>query len=113
MRDVEGYVPVGPHRVWYRSVGGDDERAIPLLILHGGRGAPHDSLENLRALAAPRRRVIFYDQLGCGRSDRPDDPPLWQAERFVEELGVVRAGLGLDRVHLLGQSCADHLRALR
>jgi hypothetical protein len=25
--------------------------------------------------------VVFYDQLGCGESDRPDDPSLW---RIVE-----------------------------
>ena len=48
--------------------------------------------------------MIFYDQLGCGRSDRPDDPSLWTVERFVEELAQVRAALGLDRLHLFGSS---------
>jgi len=48
--------------------------------------------------------VIFYDQLGCGRSDRPADDSLWTTGRFVEELAVVRAALGLERVHLFGNS---------
>jgi len=48
--------------------------------------------------------VVFYDQLGCGQSDRPDDPALWTRERFVRELAAVRAALGLDDVVLFGHS---------
>jgi len=48
--------------------------------------------------------VIFYDQLGCGRSDRPGDLSLWTVDRFVEELAQVRAALGLDRLNLFGSS---------
>lgn len=97
----EGYVPVPGGRVWYKIVGSGD--AVPLLTLHGGPGAPHDYLEPLAELAN-ERPVVFYDQLGCGNSDQPDDNSLWRIERFVEELGQVRAALGLERVHLLGQS---------
>jgi len=60
-------------------------------------------LEPLEALA-DRRRVIFYDQLGCGRSDRPGDLSLWNVDRFVEELAQVRSALNLDRLHLFGSS---------
>ncbi|MBI4280329.1 MAG: proline iminopeptidase-family hydrolase [Armatimonadetes bacterium] len=97
----EGYVAVTGGRVWYRMVGSGN--AIPLLTLHGGPGYPHDYLEPLENLAG-ERRVIFYDQLGCGRSDRPEDLSLWRIARFVEEMGQVRAALGLHRVHLLGHS---------
>lgn len=48
--------------------------------------------------------MVFYDQLGCGRSDRPVDPGLWRIERFVEEVAAVRAALGLSRVILHGHS---------
>lgn len=97
----EGFIPVIGGRVWYRIAGSND--AIPLLTVHGGPGAPHDYLEPLAGLA-DERPVIFYDQLGCGKSDRPDDVSLWRTERFVEELGEVRRALGLEKVHLLGQS---------
>ncbi|MEO7652152.1 MAG: proline iminopeptidase-family hydrolase, partial [Bryobacteraceae bacterium] len=50
------------------------------------------------------RPVIFYDQLGCGKSDRPADPSLWCAQRFVRELAQLREALGLERFHLLGHS---------
>ncbi|HSD88009.1 MAG TPA: proline iminopeptidase-family hydrolase [Kofleriaceae bacterium] len=88
-------------RVWYRIVG--DGPRTPLLLLHGGPGYPSDYLESLQLLA-DERPVIFYDQLGCGRSDRPNDRSLWTVERFVEELGQVRRALGLDTVHIMGHS---------
>jgi len=47
---------------------------------------------------------VFYDQLGCGNSDRPTDPSRWTIERYVDELATVRAALKLDRVHVLGHS---------
>lgn len=111
MLEQTGYIPVvNGHRVWYRVVGGGGEHeSVPLLVMHGGPGCPHDYLENLIALASENRRVIFYDQLGCGNSDLPDDTSLWTVERFTDEIDVVRAALGLERVHLLGQSCGGML----
>ncbi|MCC6457477.1 MAG: proline iminopeptidase-family hydrolase [Caldilineaceae bacterium] len=97
----EGYIPVTGGRVWYQIVGSGD--ATPLLVLHGGPGIPHDYLEPLADLAA-ERPVVFYDQLGCGKSDRPDDVSLWRIDRFAEEVGQVRQALGLAQVHLLGHS---------
>jgi proline-specific peptidase len=75
---------------------------LPLLVLHGGPGVPHDYLEPLEDLAASGRRVIFYDQLGCGNSDHPKDKSLWTVNLFVDEIRAVREHLGLDRIHLLG-----------
>ena len=103
MKQDEGYIDVEGGRVWYRSVGPDTGGGTPLLCLHGGPGFTHYYLEPLEALA-DRRQVIFYDQLGCGRSDRPDDQSLWSVDRFVGELAQVRATLGLDRLHLFGSS---------
>jgi proline-specific peptidase len=102
----EGFVPFRGHRTWYRVVG--DERSegkLPVVLLHGGPGATHDYLEPLGALAETGgRRVVFYDQIGCGKSDLPEDDSLWVVETFVEELDAVRGALGLDRIHLFGSS---------
>lgn len=112
MRDEEGSLEVDGHKVWYRRVGAsngtgdgrdDSKGALPLLLLHGGPGAGHDYLETLEGLAKDRT-VIFYDQLGCGRSDQPDDPSLWTIARAVREVDTVRKALGLERLHILGQS---------
>jgi len=97
----ETSIAIDGHRLWCRVTGAAS--GIPLLLLHGGPGAGHDYLEPLAGLGA-ERPVVFYDQLGCGRSDRPDDRSLWRIERFVREVDRVREALGLERVHLLGQS---------
>ena len=105
IRATEGFVSFQGYKVWYRIVGDrENSGKLPLLCLHGGPGAPHDYLEPLEAMAATGRRVIFYDQLGCGNSDQPHDQSMWTVGLFVEEVGVVRRALGLERVHILGQS---------
>jgi len=96
----EGTIEVPGGTVWYQSVG---EGGIPLLCLHGGPGMAHDYIGALADLA-DRRMVVFYDQLGCGRSERPDDPSLWTMERSVAEVVAVREALGLERMHLFGNS---------
>ena len=101
-RPAEGRVAVTGGEVWYRIVGAERD-AIPLLTLHGGPGFTTTTsiLWRRWPMSDP---VVFYDQLGAGRSDQPDDPRLWRIERFVEELAQLRAALRLERVHLLGQS---------
>lgn len=72
------------------------------MVLHGGPGAPHDYLKPLAALSQDRP-VVFYDQLGCGRSDRPAGFT-GSVRHFVAELHQLRTELGLGQLHLLGQS---------
>lgn len=104
----EGYVAVPGGRVWFKVVGSGS--GAPLLLLHGGPGAASDYLEPLSVLGN-ERPVIFYDQLGCGRSDRPSNTNLWRVDRFVEELKAVRQALGLRRLHILGHSWGAMLAA--
>jgi proline iminopeptidase len=105
--DPQGYIPVEGGGVWYKIIGAG-KSGIPVLTLHGGPGYPHDYLEPLEQLA-DERPVIFYDQLGCGQSDRPDNLTLWRVDRFVRELAQVRGALGLDRMHLFGHSWGSML----
>lgn len=98
---TERFIPVEGGKVYSRECGGGNE--TPILVLHGGPGFSHTLLLPVQELAHDRR-VIFYDQLGSGKSDRPDDLSLWNTARFVRELGQVRQALGLDRVILLGAS---------
>lgn len=106
MHADEGFVPFRGYRTWYRVVGDDgSEEKFPVVLLHGGPGGTHDYLEPLERLAeAGGRRVVFYDQIGCGKSDLPEDDSLWVVETFVEELDMIRRELGLDRIHLFGNS---------
>jgi proline iminopeptidase len=97
----EGYVDVPGGKVYYTTMGGGDR--TPLLLLHGGPGGRSCAFEVLRDLATDRR-VIRYDQLGSGKSERPDDLSLWRTERFVDELDALRKALDLHELHILGHS---------
>jgi len=101
LKPGEGYVDVPGGKVWYKIVGSGTR--TPLLLLHGGPGAPSYYLKPLAALA-DERPVIFYDQLGAGHSDHVTDTTLFTINRFVQELATVRQALGLKEVHLLGHS---------
>lgn len=107
MRSVEGRIPFRGFTTWYRDEG--PVEGVPLVCLHGGPGSTHHYFEPLRELARSGRRLVVYDQLGCGNSDRPDDPELWTVELFVDELRALREALGLDRIHLLGTSWGSML----
>ncbi|KKS83417.1 MAG: Proline iminopeptidase [Candidatus Gottesmanbacteria bacterium GW2011_GWA1_43_11] len=104
--DREGFIPVEGGKVWYRMSGLDDQ--TPLIFLHGGPGFPPYNFSCLEALG-DRRPVVFYHQLGCGKSERPSNPELWNLDRFVDELKTVKDTLGLDRVHLMGHSWGGSL----
>ena len=41
---------------------------------------------------------ILYDQLGCGKSDRPTDTTLFTVDRYVRELQTLRDSLGLAQI---------------
>ena len=76
-----------------------------LFLLNGGPGLPCDYLRDPHIfLTGEGYRVVAFDQLGCGNSDRPDDSSLWNIARYVEEVETVRKALNLEKVHLLGQS---------
>ena len=102
----EGRIPFKGYETWYQVIGeGEDPGKLPLLCLHGGPGAAHDYLQSLEEMARTGRRVIFYDQLGCARSSIPESKPeMWTVDLYVEEVDAVREALGLDEIHLLGQS---------
>jgi proline iminopeptidase len=97
-------IPVagGRYRVWTKRIG---EGPVKVLLLHGGPGLCHDYFEVFeRHLAGTGLEVYYYDQLGCGNSDKPTDKALWTLDRYRTEVEEVRRGLGLDRFVLYGQS---------
>lgn len=97
--------PAGTYQLWTARFG--NSPTTKLLTLHGGPGATHEYFACLeRRLPAAGIEYHAYDQLGSGRSDRPDEPSLWQVDRFVDEVEQVREALGLgpDDFYLLGHS---------
>ncbi len=98
----EGRIQVAGGKIWYKMAG-SDKPGIPLLTVHGGPGASHDYLEPLEKLAE-ERPVIFYDQLDCGNSDKPDREELWTLERYADEIHQIRLALKFEKMYILGQS---------
>ena len=106
----EGFIHTPWGRLWYGIAG--TGMKPPLLTLHGGPGATHYYFMRSIGELADKRPVIFYDQLGCGRSDRPTDTSLWTAERFAEELAIVVRALELTAFHVWGHSWGTALAVL-
>jgi proline iminopeptidase len=97
--------PSGAYAVWVKRIGNNPR--LKVLLLHGGPGATHEYLEACDSfLPGAGIEYYYYDQLGSGFSDQPDDPSLWELDRFVDEVEQVRRALGLDRDNfvLYGQS---------
>ena len=97
--------PKGEFHVWTKRIGNNP--TAKLLLLHGGPAATHEYFEACDSfLPAAGIEYYYYDQLGSAYSDQPDDPELWQIDRFVEEVEQVRVALGLDsdNFFLLGHS---------
>lgn len=104
-----GYLEFRQHRTWYRFTRPSTGRAdrLPIVILHGGPGVPHDYCLPMANLASDGRVVIHYDQVGCGRSSdlRNAEPSYLEVGLFVAELeNLVRSFALGDGFHLLGQS---------
>jgi proline iminopeptidase len=104
-RTIPVTTPAGTFKVWTKRVGNNPD--LRVLLLHGGPGATHEYLEACDSfLPAAGVEYYYYDQLGSGFSDQPDEGSLWETSRFVEEVEQVRQALGLERGNfvLYGQS---------
>lgn len=100
----EGYMPFEGAKTYYRIVGEGSQDKKPLVLLHGGPGSTHNYFEMLDSIAESGRQIIMYDQIGCGKSYVKGRPELFNAKTWINELIALRKHLGLDEIHLLGQS---------
>jgi proline iminopeptidase len=105
VRMIPVSTPKGDFRVWTKRIGNNPR--VKVLLLHGGPAATHEYLEPCDGwLPGAGVEYYYYDQLGSHYSDQPDEPELWEIDRFVDEVEQVRVALGLDRDNffLYGQS---------
>ncbi|MFL5384030.1 MAG: alpha/beta fold hydrolase [Longimicrobiaceae bacterium] len=104
LRDGPHDLVVGGVRLFYRVAGRAAAGAPPVVFLHGG---PGQGSAHFAALEGPRLerslRMVYLDQRGSGRSERP-----WTGEYslplLVEDLEGVRRALGVPRIALVGHS---------
>lgn len=100
--DRQGYVRVRGHRLFYRRIGEPVRGTV--IVLHGGPGLTHEYLTPLADLAGAGYAIVFYDQFGCGRSERPPSYGDYTIQSAADDVELVRRGLRLGRVHLFGHS---------
>lgn len=104
-KERKGYERVLGFKIFYKVFEPDVKPKGTVVCLHGGPGACHDYLLPLADLSDGfGYRVVFYDQLGCGRSEVPKNYALFSVERGVEELEAFRRKLKLGKIHLMGSS---------
>lgn len=84
-------------------------RGTPMFVLHGGPGMDHSYLRPGLDALGERVELIYYDQLGNGRSPEPEDWSTVEHDTWVAELEALRERLGLDRVLLFGTSYGGFL----
>jgi pimeloyl-ACP methyl ester carboxylesterase len=106
-------VPEG--RVFVVELGDATDGATPVLVLHGFPTSSWDFVDVAR-LVSEKRRVVLFDFLGFGYSDKPDDHGYSLFEQTDVALLVARA-CSLTRVHVwahdMGTSVATELCARR
>ncbi len=106
----EGEFQGGQGSVYFLKYSSPDGNGTPLIMIHGGPGFTHHYLEPLYSLAS-ERPVIFYDQLGCGKSDRPSVDEFCNVNYFVNELRQLIDHLSFSEVCLLGHSWGSAIAA--
>jgi proline iminopeptidase len=96
----EGFVDANRVMIYYKILG----RGEPLMIVHGGPGASHDYFLPYLLPLARHNTLIFIDERGSGRSQKPEDASGYTIENMVEDVEAVRQALGLGKISLLGHS---------
>jgi proline iminopeptidase len=91
-------------RLYYRVAGEAPPWRAPVLFLHGGPGYNSYSFARLMGPRLEKaRRMVYLDQRGCGRSERPWDGH-YSLEVLVADLEALRQELGVERWVLMGHS---------
>jgi proline iminopeptidase len=89
-------------RLWYRVAGRAD--GTPVVYLHGGPGQGSQSFAHfVGPHLEPNHRVIYLDQRGAGRSERPWNEA-YSIDLMVDDLEKLRRAWGAPRLDLIGHS---------
>jgi proline iminopeptidase len=109
MRDGEYRISVNGVNHWCRVAGGE-HGTVPLVVVHGGPGGNVYNFERtIGPLLEQFATVVYYDQRGCGRSDRPSRADEYSIPLLVSDLDALCSSLGLSEIVPLGFSFGGRL----
>lgn len=99
----------------YVKIANPNGKNAPLILLHGGPGSTHNSMELIEPVALlSDRPLIYYDQIGCGLSSKPDSQKdeIYNQDFWIDELENLIETLHIEKYHLLGHSWGGMLAQL-
>jgi len=89
----------------YVRVEGTRADTVPVIVLHGGPGDSSLSFKDGLAFLSADRRVLFFDQRGCGRSEVKGPGADLTIEALVSDIEVLRRDvLKAEKVIVFGHS---------
>lgn len=105
----EQYITIsGGHQLYTKQYGSATATSPTVLLINGGPGYSHVVLAPVYTALHQQHgmHVVVYDQLGCGKSDRPTDTDgtLWTMQRQVEDVEEVVQALKLQQFIVYGHS---------
>jgi len=96
----DGFVDACGAIVYYETIG----QGRPLMVLHGGPGAPHGYFLPYLLPLAKHHRLVFMDERGSGRSERLANFKGYTLDNLACDADAVRRALGLKTVDVMGHS---------
>src|SRR5438105_10741962 len=94
------YAQINGNQVFYMIQG----QGRPMFLMHGGSGLDHTYFRPWLDTLSDQVQLIYYDQLGQGRSTRPQSYEDITMATWADEADALRAQLGHDRIILFGHS---------
>jgi proline iminopeptidase len=94
------YVSTPQGRIYYETEG----HGPAIILVAGGPGGSHASFHPWFSRLAVDHTVVYFDNLGRGRSDRLADPSKYTVWRDADDIEALRSALGFDRITVLGHS---------
>lgn len=92
------------------KIEGSEHQTTPLILLHGGPGGNHYAFERTMGPSlSEKRTVVYYEQRGCGRSEKPISDEDYKIEQLIADFSEIKKWLDVDKVDLFGYSFGGEL----
>ncbi|MFC3150995.1 alpha/beta fold hydrolase [Litoribrevibacter euphylliae] len=88
----------------YTKALGEENKGIPLLIIHGGPDWDHTYLLPAANRLSKTRRVILFDLRGCGRSSKFDAANAYSMSNVLSDIKCVLSAYNISTCDILGFS---------
>jgi proline iminopeptidase len=92
------------------KIEGSKNKTVPLVIIHGGPGGNLYTFERtVGPLLAVKRSIVYYEQRGCGRTEKPNSDKDYSIKLLIEDFKEIKKWLATEKVDLLGFSFGGEL----